>query len=165
MLDKDRDQNGAAALEFVFVLPILILFLFGIIEFGLLFYNKSVITNASREGARVGILHVRDPKLIDKNADDVDPLPKNAVYDAVNQYCSDYLISFGTSPPLSINIDPSDQEYLCNNDEEYVTVTIQYPYHFLMFPDIVAFFFKNKPGFVDGEGNLTIPAQTVMRCQ
>lgn len=49
-------ENGAAAIEFALVLPILVLLVCGIIEFGLLFYNKQMITNASREGARAGIV-------------------------------------------------------------------------------------------------------------
>jgi hypothetical protein len=48
-------QKGAAAVEFAVVLPLLVLLLFGSIEFGLLLYNQEVITNASREGARAGI--------------------------------------------------------------------------------------------------------------
>jgi Flp pilus assembly protein TadG len=46
-----RDQNGGAAVEFAIILPLLIALLFGIVEFGLLLYNKQIITNASREGA------------------------------------------------------------------------------------------------------------------
>lgn len=49
-------EMGAAAIEFALVLPILVLLVCGIIEFGLLFYNKQIITNASREGARAGIV-------------------------------------------------------------------------------------------------------------
>ena len=49
------NQSGASAIEFAFLLPVLLLFLFGIIEFSVLFYNKAMITNASREGARAGI--------------------------------------------------------------------------------------------------------------
>ena len=45
-------QRGAAAVEFAIVLPLLLVFVFGIIEFGFLLYDKAVITNASREGAR-----------------------------------------------------------------------------------------------------------------
>ena len=48
-------QKGFAAIEFAIVLPFLVLLVFGTIEFGVLFYNKQVITNASREGARAGI--------------------------------------------------------------------------------------------------------------
>jgi len=48
-------QKGGAAVEFAIVLPFLVLLVFGAIEFGVLFYNKQVITNASREGARAAI--------------------------------------------------------------------------------------------------------------
>ena len=51
-----KNNKGASAVEFALVLPILIVLLFGIVEFGLLMYNKAVITNASREGARDGHL-------------------------------------------------------------------------------------------------------------
>ena len=53
---KSSSQKGASLVEFALVLPLLMLILWGIIEFGLLLYNKQVITNASREGARAGIV-------------------------------------------------------------------------------------------------------------
>jgi len=46
---KRGDKKGASAVEFAIILPILILILFGIIEFSILFYDKAVITNASRD--------------------------------------------------------------------------------------------------------------------
>ncbi len=53
-------EGGAAAIEFAIVLPVLALLVCGIIEFGLIFYNKQLITNASREGARAGIVQGAD---------------------------------------------------------------------------------------------------------
>jgi Flp pilus assembly protein TadG len=50
-----RNQKGVAMVEFAIALPLILLLLCGTIEFGVLFYNKQVITNASREGARAGI--------------------------------------------------------------------------------------------------------------
>jgi hypothetical protein len=50
-------QSGSSAIEFALVLPVLIVLLFGIVEFGVLFYDKAMITNASREGARLGIVY------------------------------------------------------------------------------------------------------------
>src|SRR5712692_6093172 len=50
------EEAGAVAVEFALVLPILILLVFGSVEFGLALYNKEVITNAGREGARAGII-------------------------------------------------------------------------------------------------------------
>ena len=40
-------QKGGAAVEFVMIVPLLLLLIFGIIEFGLIMYNKHIITNAS----------------------------------------------------------------------------------------------------------------------
>jgi Flp pilus assembly protein TadG len=43
---------GAAIIEFALVLPLLLLLVFGVVNFGALMYDQSVITNAAREGAR-----------------------------------------------------------------------------------------------------------------
>jgi TadE-like protein len=48
-----RSEDGAAALEFAILLPILMLILFGIIEFGFLLNRYVSVTAAAREGARV----------------------------------------------------------------------------------------------------------------
>jgi hypothetical protein len=53
---KIRGQCGAAMVEFAIVLPVLLILLIGTVEFSLLLYNKAMITNASREGARLGIV-------------------------------------------------------------------------------------------------------------
>ena len=44
---------GAAGVEFALVLPILVLFLGGMIDFGLAFHNQIGLTHAAREGVRV----------------------------------------------------------------------------------------------------------------
>jgi hypothetical protein len=53
---KIRAQGGAAMIEFAIVLPVFLILLIGTVEFTLLLYNKAMITNASREGARLGIV-------------------------------------------------------------------------------------------------------------
>ncbi len=55
-------QRGAAAVEFALVLPVLLAVLMGVVEMGLALYDKAVLTHASREGARAGIV-LRNPKL------------------------------------------------------------------------------------------------------
>jgi Flp pilus assembly protein TadG len=55
-------QRGAAAVEFALVLPMLLALLLGVVEMGLALYDKAVLTHASREGARAGIV-LRSPKL------------------------------------------------------------------------------------------------------
>jgi Flp pilus assembly protein TadG len=51
-----RSETGASAVEFALLLPLLMMILFGIIEFGFALYRQAVLTNASREGARLGIV-------------------------------------------------------------------------------------------------------------
>jgi len=52
LLRRGRGQEGAAAVEFALILPILIFLVLGGIDFGHRLYMQHLITNASREGAR-----------------------------------------------------------------------------------------------------------------
>lgn len=79
-------QRGAAVVEFALILPILMGLLVGGIDASLALYDKAVITNASREGARAGIV-ARNPQLTDAQ-----------IRQVVNQYAQSALVSFGTSP-------------------------------------------------------------------
>ncbi|KWN13221.1 TadE family protein [Burkholderia ubonensis] len=83
-------QRGVAAVEFAIVLPILLLIIFGIVELAIALYDKAVITNASREGARAGIV-LKSPK------------PTAAdIQNVVLSYTSTYLITFNTKSPPTI---------------------------------------------------------------
>jgi Flp pilus assembly pilin Flp len=55
-----RDQEGAAAVEFALLLPLLVLLLFGMIEFGLAFNTRIQATNAAREAARRAVVGIDD---------------------------------------------------------------------------------------------------------
>src|SRR5688572_10830111 len=45
-------EGGAAAIEFALIMPLLVLFVFGIIGFGLAFMQMQTIRGALREGGR-----------------------------------------------------------------------------------------------------------------
>ena len=51
-----RSQTGAELVEFALVLPMLLLVVAGIVDFGTLLQRQQVVTNAAREGARLAIL-------------------------------------------------------------------------------------------------------------
>ncbi len=55
-----RCQQGVAAVEFALALPLLLMLIFGLIDFGLAMYAKGLITNASQEGARFGAIYRLD---------------------------------------------------------------------------------------------------------
>jgi Flp pilus assembly protein TadG len=51
-----RGERGAEMVEFALVLPLLLVVVGGIIDFGLMFQRWEVVTNAAREGARISAL-------------------------------------------------------------------------------------------------------------
>jgi len=51
-----RSERGAELIEFALTLPLLLLLVLGIIEFGFLFQEYEVVTNSAREGARLAAL-------------------------------------------------------------------------------------------------------------
>jgi len=78
--------------EFAIILPLLALLVFGIVELTFALYDKAMITNASREGARVGIVY-RIPAVTDSEISSV-----------VNNYLGSHLITFGNKRPPSSEI-------------------------------------------------------------
>jgi Flp pilus assembly protein TadG len=134
---KINDQKGAIAVEFAFVLPLLIVLLVGIMEFGLILYNQQVITNACREGTRAGIV-ARSPRL-----------DLTAITKVVNDYSQAHLVTFGnaTSAVTAIN-NGSGTSF---GDD--LTVTVTYEYDFLVLSKFISSL----------TGGLTLSAQTVMK--
>jgi Flp pilus assembly protein TadG len=53
-----RRRAGQSMVEMAMVLPVLALLTFGLLDFGRAYYFQVSITNAAREGARVGILNI-----------------------------------------------------------------------------------------------------------
>jgi Flp pilus assembly protein TadG len=49
---RERDDNGAAAVEFAILVPLLLIVVFGIIAFGLVLFSQISATHAARETVR-----------------------------------------------------------------------------------------------------------------
>ena len=62
-----KKENGQAMVEFALVLPILLLFIAGIIDFGWIFHNQLAANNASREAARYIAIHYYFDKMDEKS--------------------------------------------------------------------------------------------------
>jgi len=61
-----KTERGQTLVELALILPIIILILFGTLEFGRIFHSYIVITNAAREGARLGALGKSDEEIISR---------------------------------------------------------------------------------------------------
>lgn len=92
---KNRQrQQGAAVVEFALVLPLLLILLIGGIDMSLALYDKAVITNASREGARAGIV-ARNP-----------PISEAEIRQVVQAYTQSALVNFGQGkPPPNVSVE------------------------------------------------------------
>lgn len=53
--DLNLNQRGAVAIEFAVVVLLLLLILFGILEFSFTFLQRHFVANAAREGIRIGV--------------------------------------------------------------------------------------------------------------
>lgn len=53
---RPRTERGAAAVEFALLLPVLVLLIGGIVDYGRYFFTQVQLSNAAREGARAGIV-------------------------------------------------------------------------------------------------------------
>lgn len=51
---KEKGERGQSLVEFTMVVPIFLILVFGIVDFGMGFHAWITTTNAAREGARIG---------------------------------------------------------------------------------------------------------------
>lgn len=52
-----KNEKGQAMVEFALLVPVLLLIISGIVDFGWIFYNIAVTNNACREGARYAAIN------------------------------------------------------------------------------------------------------------
>ena len=112
-----QKEAGTTVVEFAVIATILFAFVFGIIEFGILMYDNHVLTNASREGARFGIV-MRAPQRV----------MNSAIIQRVKDYSENHMVSFGPSSQLVINVEPGEASRTVTGTP--MTVTVEYPFEF-----------------------------------
>lgn len=65
-----RRREGQAIVEFAIILPIFLLILCAILDFGVVLYSQMTVINAAREGARAATLMAGDANSIEARAGD-----------------------------------------------------------------------------------------------
>jgi|GEM_PF-231569 len=147
-----EDESGGSLVEFALIAPLLFVILFGIIEFGVLLYDKAMLTNASREGARAGIVYDFDSTAGTNHPDNA------TIIATVQQYCQNYLISFDSTSAVNVAISRAGSPSLDSAGDQ-LTVNVTYPFRFLVFSNVLALV---GGGIGD---TLNLQAETVMRME
>ena len=130
---KPSTESGGALVEFAIVALLLLLLVGGIIEFGLLYYNKQVITNASREGARAGAIFkiskdANGNPLLDEDDNPIKiTVTESEIENIVTSYCANRLLSFGADNSLIVNATGVDT---LNYPQDF-TVEVKFTHTFL----------------------------------
>ncbi|RQR36003.1 TadE/TadG family type IV pilus assembly protein [Burkholderia sp. Bp9142] len=107
-----RHARGVVSLEFVLMLPFLLMVLIGIIDTSLLLCDKAVITNASREAARAGVV-LRVPMLT-----------PTQIANVALSYTQNSLITGGTATTPNVTVTQANG----TTAGTALTVTVTYTY-------------------------------------
>jgi Flp pilus assembly protein TadG len=135
-----RKSDGVASVELALILPLLLSLIFVIVEASVAFYDKAILTHASREAARMGVLS-RTPAL---------PLGDVETY-AVS-ISQDRLLSLSgraTKPAPSATATAGSSPV---SGAPVLTVTVTYPYEGLLLGPLLSALSRS----------ITLSATTVM---
>jgi len=130
-------ERGQALLEFALVVPILLILAFSIVDFGLGFKASITVTNATREGARLGA--VGWPAGSYPGDCRSDPPATDAQKTIVRRVCNTLAVSQATLDDQVTNVsvtcirDSDRQPIACDQSQtgDSVVVSLSYRYDFI----------------------------------
>jgi len=136
-------EDGAELIEFALALPLMLVLVTGVFDFGLAFQQYEVVTNAAREGARLGSLSAGylegDIKL------------------RVDAYCVAAGLP-GGCPADSVTVDRTATLTVAGQPVSAVQVTVNYPHSFTLVGPVLQ--------LINGSlGAVTLKATSTMRCE
>lgn len=149
----NREERGAALVEFALALPLLLVVLAGIVDFGMTFQRYELLANAAREGARMATLPGYD---------------QNSVDARVRAYVANGL---GTTTATLGAVMPAGSVVLTNpvlpvpvagggtKDMQMANVTVFYQHQFLLLGPVLSLINKSWGG------SITLTAQSQMRVE
>lgn len=99
-----KDERGQSLVEMALLLPVLLLLLAGIIDFGRLMYSYAHLHMAAQETVRMGGLGKKDAQIID---------------------FAHHYVQLGNVSSLRVDITPAESN---RHSGDYVTVKLHYPF-------------------------------------
>jgi Flp pilus assembly protein TadG len=133
-----KNNRGQTLVEFALLLPVLLLILGGMIDFGLVYHEQLVMTAAAREGARVAVV----------NGDGKTAAETYARNASIRPSTVQATVSFTTQTGTT---------------EKTVVVTVTNPVP-ILFP-MMDMFFNGKSGYDAAESLYTVAGKAIMRVE
>ena len=156
--NKNEANNGASVVEFAIILPLLFIFVFAIIEFGVLLYDKAVLNDSIRNNSRNAILYTPN-ELTDSEF-------RTLIYNNIKNDLENRLISFKNSL-FDFNKDSNEHITWKNKEGEEISwddinrgdgsvlvLNIPYSFKFLIFSTLLG-----------GPDGIPLTAKAVMRVE
>ena len=143
-----KNERGAMAVEFALITPILLLLVVGIIEFGILLVNQAMLTNASREAARAGIV-ASNPRPSGTGT--------GSITSVVNAYLTNAGLNVGSATVTVQNLTTAatcGATPCCTAFQNDLSVRVIYAYSFVALPSLIS-----------GFSTPTLGATTRMKCE
>ena len=148
MLRRFKSNQGQTMVEFAFIVVPLLVLVLGIMEFGILLYDKAVLTDACQEAARAAVMFRADSTEFAYT-----PMTEAEIKTIVGNYAQNRLLTFGdpfdASTDVAVAWDPAPTH------GSMLEVSVNFPYTFLALP--------NFGGM--GSGSLNLSARSVMRME
>lgn len=133
------NQKGASVVEFAIIAPLFISLLFAIVEFGLIIYTKGMMTHASREGARFGVVYATPRKTVSE----------------IQTVVQNYLNQMGLTSTATVAVTYPDGD---SNSGNRLRVQLNYTYQFFVLP-------SNITKFLGKMSDLNLTATADMRME
>jgi len=119
-------SEGQAIVEFALVMPLLLLLIIGVVEFGRAWNIKQVITDAAREGARIAVIY--EPTM---------------TFDSVYNTTARAMARGGVAPPPANGATITITGWNDGGGQP-ATVAIAVPYNFVFFGPMYNLFFNQS---------------------
>ena len=149
LTEKSRSSRGQTIIEFALIIALLFVCILGIMEFSMILYDKAILTDACREGARAGI-EFRANTATFAYA----PLTEAEIKTLIGNYVQNRLVTFGApfdaQTDVVVTWDPDPPSH-----GGELEVQVNFTYTFLALP--------NFGGL--GAGTLDLTARSIMRME
>lgn len=154
---RSRREKGNVTIELALVMPLFLFIMAGIIDLGLLFWEKHVITNATREGARAAA------KAVDTGTAVVAQITQSQVQQVVQDYVNQFGLKNLDGSTLVLGGSNFSYTWANTGSGPVLNVTLnQIPYKMMLLPNFSTFFGGTR---TPGDEAFYLNAQTSMAAE